>query len=460
MGRKCDILYIHSSQNPLGEDNVRFAYVPMGLIGILNNLRSKGYEVIGVNYAIERSLNPHYQVDDTLREIEYKVLLTDLHWYMHAFGAMYIAERSKAVNPHIPVVIGGYTTTIYAQEILENFPCVDYAVTGDSDLPNAMLMDSLLGKGTPIEKVPNLFYRKDGKVVRTADTWVQTSLDDIDFITADYFDHADKLCHVTSGGVTRQASERWIEIARGCKFNCAYCCGANANMQTLFNRCNILLRSPEKVAEDFCRLEREGIYHVAVSHDPQMFGKEYYHKLFAEIRKQNVKPGLYLECFQLPTKDFIDDMLQTFNPGHILLAISPISGNEELRRKNGKLFSNDALYETVEYLLACKLKVQLYYTLNLVGETEEEFLDSYMQMKYLNVLYGMKRNHLLYQRVVIDPLAGMREFPEITVEYNTFMDYYRHCQLPTRNYEITGYTDGAAVSATKKMEMYESIFTS
>lgn len=458
MARKCDILYIHASQHPEGEDDKRFAYVPMGLIGILNNLRDKGYSVIGINYSIERTVNPDYHIEDSLNEIEYRVLLTDLHWYVHAYGAMYVARHSKKLKPDIPVVIGGYSSTIFCDEIIENFDCVDYIVTGDSDLPMAMLADHLLKDNTPINSIPNLVYRQNNQIIHSKDTWVQTSLDDIDFITADYFDHADKLCHTTSGGVTRVLSERYTCIARGCKFNCGYCCGANANMQALFNRCNILLRSPEKVAEDFCRLEQMGIYHVAVSHDLQMFGKQYYQSVFAHIREMNVKPGLYLECFQLPTKDYIDDILRTFDPSKVLLAISPISGDEKLRKENGKLFSNDSLFEMVEYINSKKLSLQLYYTLNLVSETEDQFYSSYMQMKYLNVFYGMTRKNILYQRVVIDPLAGMRNFEGIKVHYHTFMDYYRHAQLPTRNYEITGFEDNGAVPATKKMEMFESIF--
>lgn len=458
MGRKCDILYIHSSQNPLEEEGVKYAYVPVGIIGILNHLRTRGYEVIGINYSVEKSVDPNYQLEDTLRDIEYSVLMTDLHWYVHAFGAMYVCQLSKQVKPSVPVVIGGYTSTIFSREIMENFPAVDYLVAGDSDLPMEQLVDYLLKGERDAEDIPNLFYRKDGRILRSQDTWVQTSLDDIDFVSVDFFDHSDRLCYTTSGGVTRKLSERWICIARGCKFNCGYCCGANRNMEKLFHRCNILLRSPEKVAEDFVRLDEMGIYHVAVTHDLQMFGKDYYREVFSHIRASNVKPGLYLECFQLPTKEYVDEMLRTFDVDKMLVALSPISGNETIRRKNGKLFSNDDLYEMVEYLQSKKVKVQLYYTVNLVGETEEEFYDTYWQMKYMHLAMGMGRNNLLYQRVVIDPLAPMRDFEGIQVEYHTFMDYYNYAQHHAREFQVTGFEDGGAMTSAEKMELYQGIF--
>ena len=117
------------------------------------------------------------------------------------------------------------------------------------------------------------------------------------------------------------------------------------------------------------------------------FSKDYYKELFARIRETGAKPGLYLECFQLPTKDFIDEISITFDNKNTILEISPISGNEQLRNENGKHFSNNDLYETVKYILAKKIYIQLYYTVNVVGETEAQFMDTYFQIKYLHLAF-------------------------------------------------------------------------
>ena len=212
------------------------------------------------------------------------------------------------------------------------------------------------------------------------------------------------------------------------------------------------------MAEDFCRLAQAGIRLVSVSHDFQMFGKQYYREIFAKIRASGVKPGLYLECFQLPTKDYIDDMLQTFGAENLVLVISPISGNEKLRRENGKLFSNDDLFDIVSYIMENKIPLQLYYTLNLVGETREQFYDTYIQMNYLRNVLNLQRVNVFYQHVVIDPLAGMRDFPEIEVHINTFMDYYRYCQVPTRDYTYTGFIDNGEVPPEEKKQMYTELY--
>jgi len=454
--RKCDVLYIHSTKNPTGEDKSKYGIVPVGIIAILNKLRSKNIEVVGVNLAIEYELDPQFDLAALLQETEYRILMTDLHWYEHSYGAMYVVEQSKKVRPEVPTVIGGYTTTLYAEEIMKNFPAVDYAVTGDSDLPIELLTDLLLERSDmPVSEIPNVYFRRGTEVSAPAKTWVQTTLDEQDFVSADFFDHADRLPYLSAFGANRKVAERWIGVARGCKFNCAYCCGAKDNMKALFRRCNILTRSPEKLADDFYRLAQQGIQ-VAPTHDFQMFGKKYYREVFAQIRKTGVKPVMYLECFQLPTRDFIDEVANTFDKKRTILEISPISGNEEIRRENGKRFSNDDLYECIHYIRSKGMKVQLYYTVNVVGETEAQFMDTIFQMKYLRMSFDLR--DIFYQRVVIDPLAGMRKWKGVNAEYNTFMDYYNYCQvLYTGRFTATGFHDNGEVSAEKKVQMYDAL---
>lgn len=456
--KKCDVLYIHSVKNPLS-GQLSYAYMPVGIIGILNALRKKGVNVIGVNYAIEKDLNPNFDLNSFLAETDYKVLMTDLHWYEHSFGALWVVEQSKKVRPNAHTILGGYTSTIYADEIMQNFSNVDFLVTGDSDLPIELLVDKLLGKiETEFSEIPNILYRENGAVKTYSKTWVQTSLDDIDFVSVDFFEHSERVPFLSTKGASRKDSERWLCIARGCTFNCAYCCGANDNMEALFKRCNVLTASPEKVADDFLRLEKMGTLRVSPTHDFQMFGKEYYSAVFAEIRKRNIKPGLYLECFQLPTKAFIDDIMNTFDKRRTVLVISPISGNEELRRMNGKLFTNDAFYKCVKYIIDNGIPLQLYYTLNIVGETAVQFQDTSVQMNLLHNMLKLTKKNVFYQRVVIDPLAGMRKFKGIEVEYNTFMDYYNYCQSNKPNYELTGFNDNGEVSSEAKLKMFEALF--
>jgi len=92
-----------------------------------------------------------------------------------------------------------------------------------------------------------------------------------------------------------------------------------------------------------------------------------------------------------------------------------------------------------------------------VGETQAQFRDTLFQMKYLYMLLGVK--DIFYQRVVIDPLAGMRSWEGVNAEYNTFMDYYRYCQIPhSDKLTATGFSDQGALSLEAKTQAYYGLF--
>lgn len=460
MAHTCDILYVHSVKNPHDKNQISFGYMPMGILGILNGIRAKGVQVLGLNCMVEQICNPEFDLATALSGIEYKLLMTDLHWYEHSYGAMYVVEQSKKVKPHIPTIIGGYTSTIFADEIMAQFPNVDYLVSGDSDLPLEQLTDCILGRNQlKVQEIPNVYFRCNGVVCAPEKTWVQTTLEGIDFVNMDFFLHQKEIPYIKINGLNHKTTDQWLCIARGCKFNCVYCCGANKNMQTLFRRCNILLRSAGQVAEDFVALTEKGIDQISPSHDFQMFGKAYYHEIFSKIREKNVKPGMYLECFQLPTKDYIDEIADTFDNKRLLVAISPISGNEQLRNENGKHFSNKDLYEILSYMRQKGVKVQLYYTVNPVGETKQQFEDTCFQMQYIKGVYGLDYRSVVYQRVVVDPLAGLRDYENIEVKYNSFMDYYNYCQIPYKDRNsATGYTDNCELDSDYKAAVYSKLF--
>ena len=56
----------------------------------------------------------------------------DLHWMAHVQGALAIAEIIKRVHPKTPVLLGGLSATYYHEEILRQYPFIDFVVRGDS----------------------------------------------------------------------------------------------------------------------------------------------------------------------------------------------------------------------------------------------------------------------------------------------------------------------------------------
>lgn len=447
-----DVLYIHPTQKP---NNTLYGIMPMGVIGLINELHKCDILIKGYNMAIEKYIDEKISAEDILKNMKYKILLVDLHWYEHSYNTIQIALISKRLNPDIPVIIGGYTSTIFADEIMKKYNCVDYIICGDSEVPIVKLVKCLLmGDKQELKNIPNIWYRDSGKIYSSKYKWVASSIDDIDFVDYDWIENSKFVPYITTEGVKKIVPSYWLCIARGCKYDCSYCCGGNHNMEKLFHRCNILLRKPEVIANDILKLTKKNICHICFSHDPQMFGFDFYKKLFYCIRQLKIKPGMYLECFQLPTKGFIDEILLTFDVENIILVISPISGNEFVRKKNGKLFSNSSFIDILQYIKKNRIRLQLYYTQNLYKETKDEFWDTYNQIKYIHDGLGLSKRCFFYQPIVIDPLAGMREYENIKVFYHTFEDYYRYCASNLPNY---GWCDEGELSLEEKESYFKRI---
>lgn len=171
------ILYIHPAKQPVGFPftDPRFSYLtpftlfPMGVTGLLNLLRREGLSVRGLNYPAESFITPGFDLPAWLRQFTApRLILIDLHWYEHSFGALDVARLCKREFPRTLIVLGGLTASFFAREILEGYPGVDYILRGDAEEPLRRLATALCGGTlTPqdLAAIPNLVYRAAGEVI-------------------------------------------------------------------------------------------------------------------------------------------------------------------------------------------------------------------------------------------------------------------------------------------------------
>lgn len=455
MNKEVDILYLHPTRNL---NTTLYSFMPVGIIGLLNILKQDGYEVYGINYGVEKSLNCNYDLTEELKNISYKVLLIDLHWYEHSFGAIEIAELSKKLYPNIPVVIGGMTTTIFAKEILEKFDVVDYALKGDSEEPIKDLMDYLIKQNASVDNIENICYRQNGTIIDKNITYCCKDIDNIDNISDDFIKNNDKYAITNTVGVQENRKKNiWITVGRGCMYNCTYCDAASSNTNTLWGRKHMVCRSPEYVAQDIITAYNRGAEEVRITHDIEMLGEEYYKRVFDIVKKAKIKIGYNYECYQIPDKKFIDELLETFDKESVLIEITLLSANEKIRKAMGKWFSNKHFFESLDYLKNTKIIQRIFYSVNVDDETMNDFDETMEQIKYLVENYYAPNFSIGYQKVILDPLATIRSNKccNIQVQLKTFMDYYNYCQSDEEEY--IGYTDKLSDKYAEKIEKYNTL---
>lgn len=466
------VLYIHpAKQGPLfspdADTGRPYGLIPLGLPALVNVLRTNGITVKGIIHPLEKQLDPAFNIRTWLsQQPAAQVILIDMHWYEHCYGAVETARMCKEVLPSAWTVLGGLSATGFARDILENFPQVDFIVRGDAEKPLLALVQHLLGDNNPeqllaaLEAIPNLSYRnpvasaalqtalRPEEAVSTAVFETPTSyvactpdLDTLNFVDLDFLEHSQEyFVHeyiVTNLSAAREALEktpfrgRWTCTARGCKYHCSYCGGSKESHLRLAGRNGIIPRSPDKVVGDLKRMQSMGIIQASLSYDIAVLGEDYWRAFFSLLRASGVKIGVYNEFFQIPTSALIDDYARSTVMAQSCVALSPLSGNERVRRLNGKHFSNDQFFDILDALSHHRFYLFIYFSLNLPGETTETFAETLELAEAVYNFYPRSLLKILNTVHTIDPVSPMNLYPEkygIQSSMSTFMDFYNYCR--------------------------------
>jgi len=434
-----DVVYIHPAKQEVGArydqyiPSPPYLFMPVGVIGLANLLREQGLSVKGLNLPLELILDPTFDLRAWMEgQRPQRLVMIDLHWYEHSFGALDVARLCKQLYPEVPVLLGGITASIFAREILERFPEVDFIIRGDAEVPLLRLM-----AGDRPGSIPNLTYRDNGTVAENRLSYCADvkGLDALDFVITEFLEHHKSYASMqySGAGVIRDDSLRghWLSIGRGCTFDCSFCGGGKAAHQRFAGRRGLVLRSVEKVIEDIERLAERSIHQVSFSIDPAIIGPQYWRPLFEGLQRRGVRVGLYNEFFQLPSDEFLQLFTETADLSHSEVAVTLLSGDEKVRRLNGKFFSNRRLFQVLSWLRRYRIPVFIYFSTNLPGETERSFRQTLRLARQIIRYYPTELLRMHNMCHTLDPLSPMSLSPGeygITTEMHRFMDYYRYCQ--------------------------------
>jgi radical SAM superfamily enzyme YgiQ (UPF0313 family) len=200
-------------------------------------------------------------------------------------------------------------------------------------------------------------------------------------------------------------------------------------------RDGLVLRSSDQVVEDIEQIQARAIHQVSFSLDPAMASSEYWSSLFEGLRRRRVKIGLYNEFFQLPSDEFLELFTESADLNHTEVGLTLLSGDEEVRRRNGKFFSNRRLFQVLEILRRHGVPVFIYFSTNLPSETERTFRRTVQLAGEIAGFYPRELLRMHNMCHTVDPLSPMALYPDengIQVDMHTFEDYYRYCERTAR----------------------------
>ena len=159
-----------------------FENYPIGFLTLSAYLNRQGISVRIVNLAMKMLLDASFDPEAFIARLNPIAFGIDLHWLPHVDGSLTIAEIAKRYHPDIPVIMGGLSATYYHQEIMRDYPFVDFVMRGDStEEPLRLLMEAIKHNGD-YGTVPNLVWRDDhGNIIVNEISFLPDNIDYVNF---------------------------------------------------------------------------------------------------------------------------------------------------------------------------------------------------------------------------------------------------------------------------------------
>lgn len=351
-----------------------FDMYPAGFFSLASYLEERGVKTGIFNLAAKMVNDPRFDVPRFLRSLEASVYGIDLHWLVHAHGALEIARLVKELRKG-HVVLGGFSATYYWREILEKFPYVDAIVLGDTTEPVFFEVVQALeaGRLDKLGEVPNLAYRdENGRVRFNGLRYVPVELDEL----RPKYDIVVKV--MVRSGITY--SIPWstflkhpvtaVITYKGCTFNCLACGGSRFTYNVIYGRRKLGVKKPETLFEEYKEITERLKAPIFFVNDLQVLGKSYVERLVSLLRSERAGVEVFFEFFTPPPRDFLAVLRSAEE--RVYLQISPETHDESIRSTYGRPYTNSSLKAFLRNAEDLGFtRVDLYFMVGLPGQTPE-----------------------------------------------------------------------------------------
>jgi len=398
-----------------------FEIYPIGFLTLSDYLDRHGISVRIINLALKMLRDAAFDPEPYVQKLDARAFGIDLHWLPHVDGSLSLAELIKKHHPDTPVILGGLSSTYYYEEIMRDYPFVDFIVCGDSTEEPLRLLMEAIRSGSGYESVPNLVWRdRQGCMQVNERTFQPENLDYVNFNYPHLLKMAVKYLD-PSGYIP---FKYWLTYpvtavfsVRGCAHNCGTCGGSLAAFGKVCKRKQPCYRSPELVAEDISAIAEYTGAPMIVLGDLLQAGRDYSDRFLSAVKKRRIRNEICIEFFSPPPDEFLEnvaDSLTAFN-----VEISPESHDVAVRKTFGKDYSNAALERMIETLIrvGCN-RIDLFF---MVGLPHQDYASVMETVRYCGSLLARYGSNGSQGRVLpmlaplapfIDPGSSIFEDPE------------------------------------------------
>lgn len=320
---------------------------------------------------------------EILRRLEAPVFGVDLHWVVYAQGALETLRLIKQLHPDSLTVVGGFTASFFAEEIIRSYPFVDFVIVGDGSVPLLRLLEEVNGQQRYAD-VPNLIFRENGRI----SCGPRVVLNDAAIVEDD-----------------PEVSDS-VPLGRGCPLSCITCGGSQPAMPRLSGWDAPIPYSVESIMRKLIGATSTPGQGVFLIHDPLItLGRTTWEALMQEISHSGIPTNFLIEFFAPCPKEDIYRIARML-PGSFI-QISAESMDEGVRAFHKNLrYSNDDLIATMDAVLDTgELRLAVWFLAGLANDSRSS-VDQTLRFvrEYYAKIDNVQRDLLMYNEMMfIDP---------------------------------------------------------
>lgn len=206
--------------------------------------------------------------------------------------------------------------------------------------------------------------------------------------------------------ISTLAESFFLEINRGCPFNCKFCISSYHNMPFRNRSYKNIVETLEK-ALDNTDFQKVSLIGSCVSAHPQ----------FYDICKLILKKGKKFSIPSIRIDHVTPQIVDILEQGNIkTITIAPETGSEQLRYDLGKLISDATIHRGIDLIKGSEIKnIKMYFLIGLPSETEDDIKKTIDMIKKLDET-GFSKNSL---RISINPMI-----PKLNTPYEKEIEYF------------------------------------
>jgi len=273
--------------------------------------------------------------------------------------AIRIAARIRQAYPQIKTIFGGVHVSALGEQILRDFPEVDFGVVGEGEETLVALMEN---DGRAPAEVPGLLYRNGEQVKFTGRRKSKLELDSLPFPAYEKLHGFPKAYSLPIFNYPK-APGTTVVSSRGCPYSCSYCDRSVFNVSFRFN-------SPRYMVDLLAHLNnRHGIRHINFYDDLFTFNR----KRVEEFCELFVASGLKMTYNCAARAEHIDPELLALmrRSGCWMISLGIENGDSDLLAQHRSHVDLEMIRERLGWIKQAGIRTKGLFMLGLPGETEE-----------------------------------------------------------------------------------------